>query len=103
MDKIKSGIATSEFWVGLFTIVFTYLVETLGWDVPKEAIIGTIAWAIAYIFARFGLKMRAVKIEADLKRLRLEIEGKKKFPTVSTEVARQILSGLKDLTKGKGE
>jgi len=58
----KSGYLTSEFWAGLFTVVFTYLVEQLGWDVPKEAIIGTFAWLISYVFARFGLKMRAKKV-----------------------------------------
>mgnify|MGYP000297654733 CR=1 FL=1 len=58
----KAGIKTSEFWIGLFTVVFTYLVEQLGWDVPKEAIIGTFAWVISYVFTRFGLKMRAKKL-----------------------------------------
>lgn len=70
MNNLKGGIRTSEFWVGLFTIVFTFLVTELGWEVPKEAIIGTIAWAIAYIFARLGLKIKQQSTELRIKELR---------------------------------
>lgn len=73
MNGLKGGIKTSEFWVGFFTIVFTYLVTELGWDVPKEAIIGTIAWAIAYIFARFGLKVKQQSTELRIKELKVAI------------------------------
>lgn len=69
MNNLKAGIRTSEFWVGLFTIVFTFLVTELGWEVPKEAIIGTIAWAIAYVFARFGLKIKQQSAELRIKEL----------------------------------
>lgn len=99
MNNLKNGWKSSELWVGLFTVVFTFLCENLGWDIPKEAIIGTIAWAIAYIFARFGLKMRAVKIEADLKRLAVEKQTDLKRLAVEKEIKEDQQKKFEDLVE----
>ena len=69
MNGIKKGITTSEFWVGLLSIVIVYLNDALGWDMDTKSIISVCAMAIVYIFARSGLKIRE-----DKDRTKIELE-----------------------------
>lgn len=61
MEKIKTGIKTTEFWLALITAIITVLNEQLGLNLPKEAIISIIAMVISYIFGRSIVKKNATK------------------------------------------
>jgi len=59
MDKIKSGIKTSEFWLALVAAVIMVFNEQLGLNLPKEAIMSIMAMVISYIFGRSIIKKNA--------------------------------------------
>ena len=61
MEKIKTGIKTTEFWLALITAIITVLNEQIGLNLPKEAIISIIAMVISYIFGRSIVKKNATK------------------------------------------
>lgn len=61
MEKIKTGIKTTEFWLALITAIITVINEQLGLNLPKEAIISIIAMVISYIFGRSIVKKNATK------------------------------------------
>lgn len=53
---MKAGIKTSEFWLGLLTIILTYLNSALGWHIPVEVVVSVIGMVTAYIAGRTWLK-----------------------------------------------
>lgn len=52
------GIKSTEFWLGLGTIILTFFNKELGLDLPVEAIISVSGLVIAYIASRTYIKSR---------------------------------------------
>lgn len=58
--NIKPGIQSSEFWLGLASVILTYLNTNLGWNVPVPAIIACLGVVASYILGRSYLKSKSV-------------------------------------------
>jgi len=54
---MKSGIKTTEFWLGLVAVVLPYLNKTLDLGLDAEAIIAAVGTIVAYIVARSAVKI----------------------------------------------
>lgn len=60
VNKIKSGVKSTEFWLALIAAIVPVLNQQLGLNLPIEAIIGIAGIAIAYIFGRSMVKKGGV-------------------------------------------
>lgn len=65
MDKVKSGIKTSEFWLALIAAIIPVLNAHLGLNIPTDAVIAIASVVITYILSRLKLKSTAMKNETN--------------------------------------
>lgn len=54
----NKGFLTSEFYLGLFSVVFTYLNTYFGWHVPPDQILSIAGVVITYIISRTVVKIK---------------------------------------------
>jgi hypothetical protein len=52
-STIKSGFATTEFWVALVAALIPILNTSMGWELPMESVMAL----LAYILGRSGVKI----------------------------------------------
>ncbi len=55
---MRPGYKTTEFWLGLVTVILTYLNTKLGLHIPVAEIVALIGMVISYILGRTWLKSR---------------------------------------------
>lgn len=55
---MKAGWKTTEFWLGLFFVVFSYLNQQLGLGFDEFSVKSTMSVILGYIASRTFLKMR---------------------------------------------
>ena len=54
---MKTGWKTTEFWLGLVSVVLAYLNQSQGWNIPVAEIIAVAGVVISYIASRTVLKL----------------------------------------------
>lgn len=57
----KPGYKTTEFWLGLITVVLTYLNDALGWNVPVTVVVAAVGLVATYTIGRSMVKKEQVK------------------------------------------
>ena len=55
---MKEGWKTTEFWMGLFGVIFIFLNEQLGWHFEAQTIISAVTMIVGYIASRTILKVK---------------------------------------------
>lgn len=55
---MKQGYKTTEFWLGLFGVIFVFLNEQLGWHLESQTIISAVTVIVSYIVSRTVLKSK---------------------------------------------
>ncbi len=59
MEKVKSGIKTSEFWVALCGAIIPVLNQHLGLNIPQEVVMTILGLMASYIIGRLIVKKGA--------------------------------------------
>jgi len=55
--EMKSGVKTTEFWLGLFAVVLPYLNKELNLGLDTLSIIAAVSSVVAYIISRTAVKI----------------------------------------------
>lgn len=58
-NPMTKGFFTSEFYLGLFMVVFTYINKYFNWNLPPDQIAAIAGVVITYITSRTLIKLKA--------------------------------------------
>lgn len=56
---MKEGWKTTEFWIGLFGVIFVFLNEQMDWHLEIQTVISAVTMIVGYITSRTILKFKS--------------------------------------------